>query len=106
MVMHKGIGLDRFNSLPRTRAVHALYSCCCAVTWAEKVADGRPYADRAALLKAAEVELPALSDADLGRIFDSFVRQEITERNTELLTRLTRDRINLMIGPSDGYPEY
>lgn len=106
MVMHKGIGLDRFNSLPRTRAIHALYSCCCAVTWAEKVADGRPYPDRAALLKAAEVELPALSDADRDRIFDSFVRQEIAERTTELLTRLTRERINRLLGPSDGYPEY
>ncbi|MBF6173221.1 2-oxo-4-hydroxy-4-carboxy-5-ureidoimidazoline decarboxylase [Nocardia blacklockiae] len=106
MLMHNGIGLDNFNSLPRTRAVHALYECCCAVTWAEKVADGRPYPDRAALLAAADVELPALSAADLDRIFDSFVRRELPERTPEALGQAVRERLGHMLGPSDGYPDY
>lgn len=106
MLMHKGIGLDRFNALPRVRAVHALYECCSNVTWACKLADERPYPDRAALLAAADVELLALSELDLDRSFDSIARERVTERTTQELTRLTRERIDRMLGPTFGYPEY
>ncbi|MBB5913373.1 2-oxo-4-hydroxy-4-carboxy-5-ureidoimidazoline decarboxylase [Nocardia transvalensis] len=105
MLMHKGIGLERFNSLSRTRAVHALYECCCAVTWAEKIADARPYPDLATLLAASDVELSALSSADLDRILDSLAHDESGERSPELAARITRDRIGRMIEPPSGYPD-
>jgi len=106
MLMYRGIGLDRFNSLPRTRAVHALFECCSSVTWANKLADERPYADRAGLLAAADLGLFALSPLDLDRSFDSVVREPVSERTADELARITRDRIDRMLGPAFGYPEY
>jgi len=69
MLMYQGIGLDRFNTMTRGRAVHALYECCCNVTWAAKIAEARPYPDRDVLLAMADVESLALSEADLDRAF-------------------------------------
>ncbi|WP_280266989.1 2-oxo-4-hydroxy-4-carboxy-5-ureidoimidazoline decarboxylase [Nocardia wallacei] len=104
MLMHKGIGLDRFNTLPRGRAVHALFECCCSVTWAEKLADQRPYPDRAALFAAADAELLALSRGDLDRLCDSVVHQTIPDRSAQELARINRERIDRMLGPDGGYP--
>ncbi|WP_067531708.1 2-oxo-4-hydroxy-4-carboxy-5-ureidoimidazoline decarboxylase [Nocardia crassostreae] len=106
MLMHHGIGLDRFNSLPRRRAIHALYECCCSVTWAAKVADGRPYPGYAALQTAAAAELDALSATDLDRAFDSCAREIISEHTVAELKRITRARLASMLGPEEGYPEY
>lgn len=106
MLMHHGIGLDRFNSLPRRRAIHALYECCCNVTWAQKIADGRPYPGHAALQTAAEAELHALSGIDLERVFDSCVHEQVSEQNLTELKRITRARIRALLGPEEGYPEY
>ncbi|MCM6772777.1 OHCU decarboxylase [Nocardia sp. CDC159] len=106
MLMHQGLGLDRFNSLPRGRAVHALYECCCAVTWAEKIADGRPYPTREALFAAVDAELRALSPADLERVFDSFVHDHVSARTVPELARVMHDHIDRMLGPAEGYPEY
>ncbi len=60
--MHQGLGLETFNELPRRKAVHALYECCCSVAWASRVADGRRYGSRADLFAAADAELAELSD--------------------------------------------
>ncbi|WP_460699573.1 2-oxo-4-hydroxy-4-carboxy-5-ureidoimidazoline decarboxylase [Nocardia thraciensis] len=106
MLMHKGIGLDHFNMLSRRRAVHALYECCCSVTWAEKIADQRPYPDRAALFAAADAELLALSRDDLDRICDSGAHQQVPDRSTPELARLTRERIDRMLGLDSGYPTF
>ncbi|MBF6333965.1 2-oxo-4-hydroxy-4-carboxy-5-ureidoimidazoline decarboxylase [Nocardia transvalensis] len=106
MLMHQGLGLDRFNALPRSRAVHALYECCCNVTWAEKIADGRPYPDREALFAAADVELLALSRADLQRALDSVVHEQLSARSVQELARITRKHLDRMLGPVEGYPEY
>lgn len=65
MLMHQGLGLETFNDLPRRKAVHALYECCCSVTWASRVADGRSYRSRAELFSAADTELNELSDGDV-----------------------------------------
>ncbi|MFI8567922.1 2-oxo-4-hydroxy-4-carboxy-5-ureidoimidazoline decarboxylase [Rhodococcus sp. NPDC078407] len=65
MLMHQGLGLETFNDLPRSRAVHALYECCCSVAWASRVADGRRYRSRDDLFSAADAELTELSDADI-----------------------------------------
>ncbi|MFE3293647.1 2-oxo-4-hydroxy-4-carboxy-5-ureidoimidazoline decarboxylase [Rhodococcus sp. NPDC059234] len=65
MLLHQGIGLDRFNALPDHSAVHALFECCCSVTWAGHVAAGRPYSSRSDLFTAADSGLFELSDADV-----------------------------------------
>ncbi|BCJ34315.1 hypothetical protein Athai_18180 [Actinocatenispora thailandica] len=52
-------GLRVFNALPAPRA--SLAGCCGAPGWAETVAAGRPYRDRAALRAAADA---ALASAD------------------------------------------
>lgn len=65
MLMHQGLGLETFNDLPRRKAVHALYECCCSVAWASRVADGRRYRSRAELFSAADAELAELSDGDM-----------------------------------------
>ena len=54
MLLHQSIGLERFNELPRQKAVHALFECCCSLTWAGWVSDGRPFADHAEILSRAE----------------------------------------------------
>ncbi|MQY17986.1 2-oxo-4-hydroxy-4-carboxy-5-ureidoimidazoline decarboxylase [Nocardia macrotermitis] len=105
-VMHTGIGLDRFNEYSRARAVHALFECCPNVTWAEKLAELRPYPDHAALLAAAETELSALSAADLERAFEPLAREPLCARTPAELCRITRERIDRMLGPAAGFPEY
>ncbi|MFF0493163.1 2-oxo-4-hydroxy-4-carboxy-5-ureidoimidazoline decarboxylase [Nocardia sp. NPDC004068] len=106
MSLYQGLGLDAFNELPRARAVHTLYACCCAVTWAEKVADGRPYPTRETLYTAVEVELRALSPADRDRMFDSLAREPVSNRSVAELARITRIRLDRVLGPVEGYPEY
>jgi len=106
MLMHQGIGLDRFNAMTRAHAVHALFEVCCNVTWATTLADARPYADRDALLATADVELLALSQSDLDRAFDAVVHEQVSQRSVTELARVVRDRIDEMLGPTDGYPEF
>lgn len=171
--MHQGIGLDSFNALPRRRAIHALYECCCSVTWASRVAGGRPFTSHAELLARADAELFGLPDdeivqalhchprigqrsnsqssrleqcavwaadpdimhtlADAGAAYeDRFGFRYIccaagrdghdlladlnqrmlhnldTERKvlTDELAKITRTRLERMLGPEGGYPEY
>ena len=106
MLMYQGIGLDRFNTMTRGRAVHALYECCCNVTWAAKIAEARPYPDRDVLLAMADVESLALSEADLDRAFDAVAHEQVSEHSAIELARVTRARLDRMLGPSAGYPEY
>ncbi|MBJ8345999.1 2-oxo-4-hydroxy-4-carboxy-5-ureidoimidazoline decarboxylase [Antrihabitans sp. YC2-6] len=106
MLMHQGIGLDQFNAMPRSKAVHALFECCCCVTWAKKVADGRPFETHDDLLAKADVELLAFSQSDLDRVFESCVHCEVSENSVDNLGRVTRRRISRMLGPEGGYPEY
>ncbi|NKR46300.1 2-oxo-4-hydroxy-4-carboxy-5-ureidoimidazoline decarboxylase [Rhodococcus hoagii] len=65
MLMHQGIGLDRLNELPRRRAVHALFECCCCLSWSTRIADGREYRTYTELLAAADAELHALSEPEI-----------------------------------------
>jgi len=62
VLMHQGVGLDAFNSLPTRRAVHALYECVNSVTIAVDLAKGRPYTDHAALFRRADALLFSLSE--------------------------------------------
>ncbi|MBH0781314.1 2-oxo-4-hydroxy-4-carboxy-5-ureidoimidazoline decarboxylase [Nocardia bovistercoris] len=106
MLIHRGIGLDRFNTLPRARAVHALFACCGNVTWAVTLVDARPYADRDKLLAEADLELLALSQTDLDRALDAVPAEQLSGRTITELARVTRERIDRMLGPAEGYPEY
>lgn len=47
-------GLARLNALPADEARIAFLSCCGSIRWAEAMAAGRPYADPASLLLAAD----------------------------------------------------
>ncbi|WP_433661281.1 2-oxo-4-hydroxy-4-carboxy-5-ureidoimidazoline decarboxylase [Nocardia sp. CA-128927] len=106
MLMHQGIGLERFNEISRARAIHVLFSCCSNVTWSAKLADARPYPDRDALLAKADVELLALSQGDLDRAFEAVAHEQVSDGSVTELARIARGRIARMLGPIEGYPEY
>jgi 2-oxo-4-hydroxy-4-carboxy-5-ureidoimidazoline decarboxylase len=106
MLMHKGIGLAEFNALTSARAIHALFECCCNVTWAQKVSDSRPFASRDELLAQADKQLFALSAVDLERIFDTCIHERVESHTAEELGQIMRARLEEMLGPEEGYPAY
>ena len=53
-----------FNDLPEAEAAGELLAVCHSRRWAERVAAGRPYADVAALQKAADEVWTGLDEAD------------------------------------------
>ena len=57
--------LDRFNALTVDEVRAALTACCASTSWVSRVAAGRPYATRTALLDTAAATCRQLSDADL-----------------------------------------
>jgi NADH-quinone oxidoreductase subunit K len=61
VLLHQDVGLEAFNGLPTRRAVHALYECVNSVAMAVDLAKTRPYGDHAALYRAADAVLFALS---------------------------------------------
>lgn len=61
--------LDELNALPEARAREELLRCCGCARWAADVAGGRPYADKEALLAAAEA---AWSNADKAELLEAF----------------------------------
>lgn len=65
MLMHQGIGLERFNALPPRSATHALFECYYSVIWAGRLSDGRPYGSHEALLTSADAALFELSTTDV-----------------------------------------
>lgn len=74
MLLHQGIGLDRFNELPRRRAVHALFECCCCLPWSARLADGRRYTSQTQLLAAADAELHALPESEIAQALQGHLR--------------------------------
>ncbi|MDJ0393448.1 2-oxo-4-hydroxy-4-carboxy-5-ureidoimidazoline decarboxylase [Rhodococcus sp. G-MC3] len=68
MMMHQGLGLETFNDLPSSKAVHALYECCCSFTWASRLADARPFRSYAEMFARADAELEELSASDLDHL--------------------------------------
>ena len=54
MLMHQGIGLDAFNTMPMQKAVHAVYECCYSVPLAGDLARGRPYRNHDRLFGQAD----------------------------------------------------
>ncbi|MBY4130789.1 OHCU decarboxylase [Rhodococcus fascians] len=97
MLMHQGLGLEAFDNLPRRKAVHALYECCCSVAWASRVADGRSHRSRAHLFSA--------SDAELADRLDNHDRTERTLMRDEL-AQVNLIRLDRLLGPEGGWPQY
>jgi OHCU decarboxylase len=70
-------GLDRlgwFNRLPEEQAGEELLAVCHSRRWAERVAAGRPYADLAALERAADAAWTALGPDDWREAFAAHPR--------------------------------
>lgn len=60
-----GTAVAAFNALPAAEATRQLLTCLAVPRWAQEVADGRPYADLAALTARAEAAAARLSDGEL-----------------------------------------
>jgi OHCU decarboxylase len=67
-------GLDRFNRLPEAEATGELLAVCHSRRWAARVAAGRPYADLAALQRAADRVWTALGPEDWLEAFGAHPR--------------------------------
>ena len=80
--------------------MHALFECCCSVVWSNKVVDGRPYASHAALFTAADRELLSLSESDIEEAL------HCDHADSKLGDSELHDRIERMLGPEEGYPEF
>jgi 2-oxo-4-hydroxy-4-carboxy-5-ureidoimidazoline decarboxylase len=59
--------VEAFNALPPERAEAELLACCASAHWARRVAAGRPYPDRPALLAAADAASRALTWTDVAQ---------------------------------------
>jgi 2-oxo-4-hydroxy-4-carboxy-5-ureidoimidazoline decarboxylase len=60
-----GFGLQWLNAAAEEQARVALLACCASPVWVQQLVAGRPYADEAAVLTAADTALAELSDGDL-----------------------------------------
>ena len=56
--------LDAFTALPEAAARERLAECLDIPRWVDTVLEGRPYADRAALLKVADVAAGTMTDEE------------------------------------------
>ncbi len=59
--------IDAFNGLSDAAAEQELLACCAAPAWAKRVAAGRPYPSKDALLAAAATAADELSWADVAQ---------------------------------------
>jgi 2-oxo-4-hydroxy-4-carboxy-5-ureidoimidazoline decarboxylase len=66
--------LRRLNALPDQEARMELLGCCGSRRWAARVSAGRPYADTAALLTAADEAWDAATEADVREAFAAHPR--------------------------------
>ncbi len=75
MLLHQGIGLDVFNTLPERKAVHALYECVNNYALARELARGRAYPDHDALYRRLDALLFAMSEDEIDQILDTCARR-------------------------------
>ncbi|TWD73140.1 2-oxo-4-hydroxy-4-carboxy-5-ureidoimidazoline decarboxylase [Kribbella amoyensis] len=68
------MGLEGFNAVDAGSARGELLTCCDVPWWADRLVEGRPYPDLAALLDAADEALGELTDADVDRALDAHPR--------------------------------
>jgi len=72
--------LRRLNRLPDQEARMELLACCGSRRWAARVSAGRPYADNAALLAAADAAWDQATNADIREAFAAHPRIGEAER--------------------------
>ncbi|MFG2135580.1 2-oxo-4-hydroxy-4-carboxy-5-ureidoimidazoline decarboxylase [Streptomyces sp. NPDC048650] len=60
-----GVGLARFNTVPRHDAEAALLTCCGCRRWAERIAAHRPFPDLESLLAASDEACYDLTPAEV-----------------------------------------
>ena len=72
--MNRVTDLDAFNALPEATARERLADCLDVPRWVDTVLEGRPYADRAALMKVAEVAAGTMTDEELESALDHHPR--------------------------------
>ena len=68
------ISIESFNALPEGEAAALMDACCGASGWVQRMVASRPFADRAALLHAADRIWSALTAADWREAFDGHPR--------------------------------
>lgn len=59
------LSVSAFNALPADEAGDLLRACCAAPGWVHRMTNGRPYADRGALLAASDAGFEQLSADDV-----------------------------------------
>ena len=67
--MNEQPDLAQFNALPAAQAEQLISQCCAAKHWAQLMVEGRPYADLASLLDAAEHIWAGMAETDLLEAF-------------------------------------
>lgn len=68
------LSVSELNALPAREAERVLESCCGASAWMRRMAAGRPFADRDALLRAADAIWRSLSPGEWREAFDHHPR--------------------------------
>ncbi|RZT25225.1 OHCU decarboxylase [Mycobacterium sp. BK558] len=72
MLLHQGIGLEAFNTMPMRRAVHAVYECCYSVPLAADLARQRPFDSHDQLFRCADSLLFALAEDSIDSILQAY----------------------------------
>lgn len=72
VLLHQGIGLAAFNTLPERKTVHALYECCNNLGLARELTRGRPYRNHDALFRRADALLFSLPDEAIDEILEAY----------------------------------
>ena len=121
MLLHQGIGLDAFDAMPMRRAVHALFECCFSVPLAADLARARPFDSRDSLFRCADRLIFELSEESVDSILQAYpgyraedilaamndrpLNDQETERKVARneLARISRIRLEQMLGPEGGY---
>ena len=83
MLMHQGIGLDAFNTMPMQKAVHALYECCYSVPLAADVARGRPYSEHDQMFRQADSLLFTMAEDSIDTILQAYPHVGRRPRSTK-----------------------
>ena len=83
MLMHQGIGLDAFNTMPMQKAVHAVYECCYSVPLAGDLARGRPYRNHDRLFGQADSLLFTLPEDSIDTVLQAYPHVGRRPRSTK-----------------------
>jgi 2-oxo-4-hydroxy-4-carboxy-5-ureidoimidazoline decarboxylase len=107
------VSVDGFNALPEPEAKRRLLACLSVPRWAAEVADGRPYADYAALVARAEAAAAQLTDDELSAALDGHPRigerasaGHAAEFSSREQAQVERDDAAVMAALANGNREY